>query len=321
AAAIVATLAAQLHGGAMRASIGAAIAPIDADDADTLLRAADVALRVAKRSGKAQISRYAGESFADTGPTGARGALNRLIAGDGVVMFAQPIVDLTDLSVHAYEALARFQTRGTDSPLHWFALADEFGLRTELELACLRAALVLYASRPLPARLTVNVSGPVLLDPRAQELLAAVEDPWGLIVEITEEAVVYADAELERALEPLLARGVRLAIDDMGAGYSGLRQVTALRPTYLKLDRSLITGIDADVHRAALVEALVGYANRTSGMLVAEGVETEAELRTVAALGVGLVQGWFYGRAEPPWSEPLIAPAPPVALPARAPGA
>ena len=319
--AIVAALAAQLDGGAMRASVGAAVAPVDADDADTLLRAADVALRVAKRSGKAQISRYAGESFADTGPTGARGALNRLIAGDGVVMFAQPIVELADGSVHAYEALARFQTRGTDSPLHWFALADEFGLRTELELACLRAALELYAFRPLPARLTVNVSGPVLMDPRAQALLAAVADPTGLIVEITEEAVVYADAELERALAPLLARGVRLAIDDMGAGYSGLRQITALRPTYLKLDRSLITGIDADVHRAALVEALVGYANRTSGMLVAEGVETEAELRTVAALGVPLVQGWFYGRAAAPWSRPVIAPAPPVVLPGRGPEA
>jgi diguanylate cyclase (GGDEF)-like protein len=321
ASAIVATLAAQLDGGAMRASIGAAVAPTDADDADTLLRAADVALRVAKRSGKAQISRYAGESFSDSGPTGARGALQRLIAGDGVVMFAQPIVEIADGSVHAYEALARFQTRGTDSPLHWFALADEFGLRTELELACLRAALDLYAFRPTPARLTVNVSGPVLLDPRAQALLAAVEDPSALIVEITEEAVVYADAELERALAPLLERGVRLAIDDMGAGYSGLRQITALRPTYLKLDRSLITGIDTDLHRAALVEALVGYANRTSGMLVAEGVETEAELRTVAELGVPLVQGWLYGRAAPPWAQPISAPAPRDASRASAPGA
>jgi len=232
-------------------------------------------------------------------------------------MFAQPIVDLADGTVHAYESLARFQTRGTDSPLHWFALADEFGLRTELELACLRAALQLYAVRPTPAHLTVNVSGPVLMDPRAQELLAAIEDPSGLIVEITEEAVVYANADLERALAPLLARGVRLAIDDMGAGYSGLRQITALRPTYLKLDRSLITGIDADVHRAALVEALVGYANRTAGMLVAEGVETEAELRTVAELGVPLVQGWFYGRAEAPWTTPVSRRAPPAALPVR----
>jgi diguanylate cyclase (GGDEF)-like protein len=286
------------------ASVGIAHAPDHGRDAEALLRAADVALRVAKRSGKQQIATYSGESFGEDGPRGARGALLRLIDGEGLVMVVQPIVDLPAESVHAYEALARFQTRGTDSPLHWFALADEFGLRKELELACLRAALRLLDGLPAGARLSVNLSGPVLMDPAAQELLAEQADVSRLIVEVTEEALVQRDASLEAALAPLLARGARFAIDDMGAGYSGLRQITALHPSYLKLDRSLVRGIDADPDRAALVRALVGYAQHSGAHLVAEGVETAAELEAVAELGVPLVQGYYYGRPGPPWPSP-----------------
>ncbi|MEA2468344.1 MAG: hypothetical protein QOJ57_2470, partial [Thermoleophilaceae bacterium] len=266
-----------------------------------LLRAADVALRVAKRSGKQQIATYAGESFGEDGPRGARGALARLIAGQGIAMVVQPIVDHASGDVHAYEALARFHTRGTDSPLHWFALADEFGMREELELACLEAALRLLDDLPAGARLSVNLSGPVLMGTGAQALLAARPDVSRLIVEVTEEALVQRDASLVAALAPLLARGAQFAVDDMGAGYSGLRQITALHPTYLKLDRSLVRGIDTDPDRAALLRALVGYAEHTGAHLVAEGVETAAELAAVSAVGVPLIQGWYYGRPAPPW--------------------
>jgi diguanylate cyclase (GGDEF)-like protein len=286
---------------AVPASVGIAHAPRHGRDADGLLRAADVALRVAKRSGKQQISTYAGESFGGEGPTGARGALTRLTEGHGIVMVVQPIVDPVAESVHAYEALARFNTRTTDSPLHWFALADEFGMREELELACLDAAMQLLQDLPPTACLSVNLSGPVLMGERAQALIARQPDVSRLIVEITEEALVQRDASLEAALAPLLARGARFAIDDMGAGYSGLRQITALHPAYLKLDRSLVRGIDADPDRAALVRALAGYAQQTGAHLVAEGVETEAELDTAKACGVTLIQGYYFGRPEQPW--------------------
>jgi diguanylate cyclase (GGDEF)-like protein len=293
---------------AVPASVGIAHAPRHGRDAEGLLRAADVALRVAKRSGKQQVATYAGESFGEDGPRGARGALARLIAGHGIAMVVQPIVDHAAGRVHAYEALARFHTRGTDSPLHWFALADEFGLREELELACLDAALELLADLPAGVRLSVNLSGPVLIGEGAQDLLARRGDLSRLIIEVTEEALVHRDASLEAALAPLRARGASFAVDDMGAGYSGLRQITALNPAYLKLDRSLIRGIDADPDRAALLRALAGYAEHTGALLVAEGVETEAELEAVAALGVPLVQGYWFGRPAPPWPA-LEAPA------------
>jgi diguanylate cyclase (GGDEF)-like protein len=286
---------------ALSASVGIAHAPRHGRDADALLRAADVALRVAKRSGARQLSTYEGESFGEDGPRGARGALARLIAGDGIAMVVQPIVDHASGRVHAYEALARFKTRGTDSPLHWFALADEFGLREELEIACLRAGLQLLGDLPADTRLSVNLSGPVLIGERAQEMLAQSPDLSRLIVEVTEEALVRRDASVDAAIAPLLARGASFAVDDMGAGYSGLGQITALNPSYLKLDRSLIRGIDADPDRAALLRALAGYAEHTGALLVAEGVETGEELAALVAVGVPLIQGYYFGRPAPPW--------------------
>jgi diguanylate cyclase (GGDEF)-like protein len=299
------------------ASVGIAAVPGDGRDADSLLRAGDIALRVAKRSGRRQLALYAGESLSDRGPDGALGALRRLIEGDGLAIAVQPIVDLATGEIHAFEALARFQTRGTSSPLHWFALADEFNLRDELELACMSAALELLARRPAGTRLSVNLSGPLLLDPRTQELLDALPALSGLILEVTENSLLDDTPGIQAAISALLARGVHLAVDDMGAGYSGLRQIATVHPTYLKLDRSLIEGIDRDPDRGALVSALSGYAVQTGGYLVAEGVETDAELQTLTELGVPLVQGFYLARPGPPWptlqttalSEPIAAPA------------
>ena len=156
---------------ALAASIGVARMPHDGQDAESVLRAVDVALRVAKRTGSQTVSLYAGGSFSEGGG-GARADLERLITGDGVAIAVQPIVNVPEASVHGYEALARFQTGGTQSPLHWFALADEFGLRDELELACLRAALALFELRPAGSVFSVNLSCPLLLDARTEMLLS-----------------------------------------------------------------------------------------------------------------------------------------------------
>jgi diguanylate cyclase (GGDEF)-like protein len=282
--------------------VGVALSPRDGNEADALLRASDIALRVAKRSGVGgQASFYAGGPLNGQGAHSARGALTRLIAGEGLTMAVQPIVDLRSGAVHAYEALARFGEGGTDSPLHWFSLAEEFGERDALERSCLRAALALLGGRPAGTRVSVNLSAPVLLDARTLRMLEQPRDLSGLIVEVTEEALVQSEAQLHTAIAPLRARGARLAVDDMGAGYSGLRQITTVQPSYLKLDRSLVSGIDRDGDRAALVKALVGYAEHVGSLLVAEGIENAAELRTLIELGVPLAQGFHLGRPAPPW--------------------
>jgi diguanylate cyclase (GGDEF)-like protein len=306
----------------LTASAGMALVPRDGEDADALLRAVDVALRVAKRTGRRQVSVYEGESFSDQGPGGARETLERLIAGVGLNVVVQPIVTVPEGVPHAFEALARFQTRGSSSPLHWFALADEFGVRDRLELACLRAGLRTFSARPPGTALSVNLSGPLLLDPRIDTLLDEVGPLDGLILEMTENSLLEDTPGMHAQISRLLARGVRFAVDDMGAGYSGLRQITTIRPSYLKLDRSLITGIDSDPDRGALVSAMLGYARQTGGHLVAEGVETEAELDTLLALGVRLVQGFYLARPGWPWPEvrtmadtrPDVAPLTPLRL-------
>jgi diguanylate cyclase (GGDEF)-like protein len=142
-------------------------------------------------------------------------------------------------------------------------------------------------------------------------------DLSGLIIEVTEEALVQSDAQLRAAMAPLRARGARLAVDDVGAGYSGLRQLTTVHPSYLKLDRSLVSGIDRDSERAALVSALVGYAERVGSLLVAEGIENEAELLALRELGAPLAQGFYLGRPGAPWPAAAIDVPPEAPAPAH----
>ena len=288
------------EGGQCSACAGVASAPHDGVGAEALLAAADVALRVAKRSGKGTAGVYQGVPISNRSD-GARAALERLGRGDGLWMAAQPIVEVAGGHTHAFEALARFSTRGGEGPLHWFALADEFGLRAELELACLRAAMEMVPWLPARSRLSVNLSAPLLVDARTTEIFHGCATPERLIVEVTEDTLVRHGEAIDSTLAGLRERGVRFAVDDVGAGYSGLSQLAALRPTYLKLDRVLVRGIDQDPGRMALMRSLADYANATEGLLVAEGVETPAELDHVRAAGAALVQGFLLARPAPPW--------------------
>ncbi len=283
-----------------------------AENAETLLLAGDIAARIGERGERAVADSRSSppredQTLSANEIANARDALERLIAGDGLTMVVQPIVDVRSGTVHAYEALARFgQPRKDGSPLHWFSLAQQLGQRAALERACLRGALDLFARRLPGTSLSVNLSAPVLLEEETMEMLEHAGDAQagnlaGLIVEITEETLVHGDMQLLSAIEPLRARGARLAVDDMGAGYSGLRQITAVRPSYLKLDRALVSGIDRDSERAALVGALAGYSAQVGSLLVAEGVETDAELREIRRIGVPLVQGFLLGRPGAPW--------------------
>ncbi len=284
-------------------------ARLDAENAETLLLAGDIAARVASSEmarGGRPASPELQESLSPEEMANARLALATLIEG-GVVMAVQPIVDVSSGSVHAYEALARFERRRSDrSPLNWFALADELDKRSALERACLRTALDLFVRRPENTRMAVNLSLPTLLDAATQTMLDQVGnsqpgDLDGLIIEITEETLVSNDVQAGQSIDALRSRGARLAVDDIGAGYAGLRQITAVLPDYLKLDRSLVCGIDHDSDRAALVSALAGYASQVGSLLVAEGIEHRSELQSLQKLGVPMAQGFYLARPGKPW--------------------
>jgi EAL domain-containing protein (putative c-di-GMP-specific phosphodiesterase class I) len=317
AALVAAVLGLQLTAGRLTLELNRLLraARHDAENAETLLLAGDIASRVAHRD-EAEAEPVRPASPGPAAPPNAeevartRSALGRLIAGEGVRMVVQPIVDLGSGRVHAYEALARFGRRQTDrSPLHWLGVADELGERPALERACLNGALRVFDQRPAGTRLSVNLSIPALMDQATRDLLDAFaadhrDGLEGLIVEITEETLVGNGPEVRQIGDELRELGARLAVDDVGAGYSGLRQITEVLPDYLKLDRSLVAGIDTDADRAALVSALTGYSRHVRSLLVAEGIEHEAELRCLESLDVPLVQGFLLAMPGEPWPQP-----------------
>jgi EAL domain-containing protein (putative c-di-GMP-specific phosphodiesterase class I) len=155
---------------------------------------------------------------------------------------------------------------------------------------------------PHGVALTVNLGPEALLGPCLPSLLE--DRPLDrIIIELTENAPVSDYAELAAVLRPYRQAGLRIAVDDAGAGYASLRHVLDIGPDLLKVDMTLTRGVDTDLARRILLTALADFAEATECRLVAEGVETEEELRTVAACGVPLAQGYFLGRPStaPAW--------------------
>ena len=227
----------------------------------------------------------------------ARAELERSVgevcAGTGRWTVLQPFVDLATGDAVAAEALTRFADGGR-TPSAWFAAAHSVGLGRRLEVAAARGALALLERDDAPAALAVNVSPDVALG-ELDEVLAGVADCSRVILEVTEYAPVEDYAALETVLAPYRRRGLRVAVDDAGAGYSSMSHVLKLRPDLLKVDMSLVRDVDQDPIRQALVGALVRFAAVAGATVVAEGVETEAELEALAALGVPLAQGYLFG--------------------------
>jgi EAL domain-containing protein (putative c-di-GMP-specific phosphodiesterase class I) len=179
----------------------------------------------------------------------------------------------------------------------WFARAEAVGLLLPLDLAAARSALLLLDGRP--GYLSLNLSPDTVLAGGCDLLLDGI-DRRRVVVEITEHAQVADYAALHAALEPHRAAGLRLAVDDAGAGYASFRHILALRPDFIKVDLSLVRDIHLDPVRQGLTSSLVTFAQTAGATLVAEGVETQDELDTLARLGVTLMQGYHLGR--PTWS-------------------
>ena len=228
----------------------------------------------------------------------------RLLAEpDGLTVALQPIVDLATGRWVAVEALARFPDGAP--PDHWFAEAHEAGLGVELERLALRRSLELLPVLPPEVELSVNASPALVMDDGFGDLLRGLRgsDAARLVVEITEHASVSHYEEIRAVLLPHRERGVRLAVDDTGAGYSSFAHVLRLRPDVIKLDRSLLSDIDQDAARRAFVTAIVLMALELDARVTAEGVESAGELDTLASLGVDTVQGYLLAR---PSTDPAV---------------
>lgn len=228
--------------------------------------------------------------------------LARACAGEGMTSHYQPIVDVTRGSVVGYEALVRFTGYPVTDPEAWFAVARDQGWLAALEAAALRSALSRRADLPPNAYLTVNVGPDVMDDPVVQEALHSTGPLAGIVVELTEQAKVESYVDLEPVLDQIRNAGALISLDDAGSGYAGLTHMLHIRPAFIKLDRTLISGIDRDESKQALVEMMGTLGGRLDAWLVAEGVETRAELDTLVRLGVPLVQGYHLARPAPTWA-------------------
>ena len=220
-------------------------------------------------------------------------------AGEHLAVHLQPIIDLREGTTVGYEALARFDDPEGRGPDWWFGEAHELGLGADLELVAVRRALELLPDLPSGCYLSINLSPAALeLDALADELQET--DLADVVLEITEHASVADYERLNENLGALRAKGARIAIDDVGAGFANMRHVTELHPSILKLDRSLVSDFYVADDRMALVGSFVGFARSASYTIVAEGVETAEELAALSELGVTHGQGYLFARPAPP---------------------
>lgn len=217
-------------------------------------------------------------------------------AGDPHIVY-QPIVRLTDMSVAGVECLARFRHEPVQSPDKWFDSAHGVGMGVPLELVAVRKALEGAAALPATHMVGVNISPLTLVGGDVASALAGF-DPRRVLIEVTEHMPIEDYDPILRALAPLRQKGIRVAIDDAGAGYSSLRHILAMRPDVIKFDISLTRNVDRDPVRKAMAAALVEFARHTGTEVVAEGVETQAEFDALRNLRFDKAQGYFLGRPE-----------------------
>lgn len=245
----------------------------------------------------------------------ARHRINEALDGQTLDIALQPIVSLLDGRLVGAEALARFPDGR--APDRWFAEARETAQNLALDLLAFRTALQLLPVMPHDSYLSINASPELIMDPALQSLLLDGGVPLErVVIEVTEHVAIHSYDEIHTALAPLRERGVRLAVDDTGAGYASLTHVLQLRPDIIKVDRSLIAKVTSDPARRSLVTALVLLALDLDASVTAEGVETPSELETLGALGVDHVQGYLLarpttdtGRWQPWWTRNWLYPA------------
>lgn len=225
-------------------------------------------------------------------------AIRQVLAEQNFDVVYQPIFQLDQPCPTGFEALCRFRPDPYRSPDIWFNEALMVGLGTDLELAVIEAALGAFADLPKDVYLSVNASPSAAASGRLSDVLEG-HPLHRIVLEVTEHEAIEDVTALLTELSDLRAQGLSLAIDDAGAGYSGLQQIINLSPDILKLDMSLTSDVDKDAAKRSLTAAMVHFAAEQNSVIVAEGIETQAELDTLRNIGVHRGQGWHLGKPAP----------------------
>lgn len=215
----------------------------------------------------------------------------------------QPLVNLKTGAVAGWEVLTRTPDELDLSPSELFAAAAGMGVGADLHVIAVRAALTLRDSLPDGAFLTMNVDPHAVVSGHVQSLLRGQLDLSGLIIELVESAWPTDPTALLSTLGDLRALGARIAVDDVGAGYSGLSQLMAVRPELIKLDKSLIQNLPNDPAAKALVTAVSLLSGSLDAWIAVEGIEDSDQLQAVFDLGIPLAQGYLFGRPAQAWPQ------------------
>ena len=223
--------------------------------------------------------------------------LEPVLAGGGPVVVLQPIVDLATGARVGAEALSRFPREWEMAPDVAFAQAHTVGEGDRLELLALERAA--EHVEKVTGYVAMNVSPGTLLTPGCAELLNRLPLDR-ILLELSEHDQVEDYDALAAVLRPLRERGMRLAIDDVGAGFSSLRHIVLTAPDVIKLDRSIVAGVSTDPVLTTLVRSLVDFGHGCGALVVAEGIETAADAAVLLSLGVDYGQGWHFARPGAP---------------------
>lgn len=229
----------------------------------------------------------------------------RILEQKQVYTVFQPIFGLKDGEIIGYEALGRGPA---DSPLHspvdLLKIAEEEQKLFELDLLFRKKALEKAGSSGFNKLLFINVDPSIIKDPNFKKgftrdmLLEFGISPKSIVFEITERTAIKDYQKFCEVLNNYIEQGYQIAIDDVGSGYSGLRTISEIRPHFIKIDMDLIRDIDNDQFKQSMVKALISISENSSIRLIAEGIETAEELKTLIRLGVQFGQGFFLQRPQ-----------------------
>jgi diguanylate cyclase (GGDEF)-like protein len=287
-------------------SAGISAGPTPALDRESLYRQADSALFWSKRHGRTCVTIYdsSHDSHVTERPAAELSAAVAQVAATGAIRAVfQPIFDLSTGAPRGYEGLVRpLPDSGFTDPGSLFEAAEATGRTSELDIACLNTVMETAARLRLPGSLTVNLSPRTLEsdDFSVHALLRMIVrhglDPRNIVVELTEREAVEDVDRLRRACDACRVAGIRLAADDVGAGNAGLRLLSQLRFDIVKIDLSLVQGGAVRDTSLEVVKTLRDLADRWGALVIAEGIETPAQLEVVRSLGIGAGQGYLLGR-------------------------
>lgn len=236
--------------------------------------------------------------------------VTEIIQNNKIRTYYQPIVSLKDGGIIGYEALSRGpEDTPCFNPEYMFEKARECGKLWELEMICRSSAIANYNIHDSSKLLFINIDTDVLKDSNfiqgmTMELLNKFNiNPLNVVLEITEKTSIDDYSSFKKALDYYKNQGYKIAIDDVGTGFSGLTTIANVRPHYIKLDKSLVIDINRDNFKKAMVKSFIEFARNTNIKVIAEGIEEKSVLNTLIELGIDLGQGFFLQRPFPEFFE------------------